>query len=385
MHKARILIILLLSICLNEGFCEENPNGASEAESDKELKGIRKFADKMLNPDPNNNLRILPMPAASYDPANGFSAGAYVDLFFRIKADSLTPLSYVSIPFYMATNGKVVAGASADLYFGSKHRMKTFYQYSKSPTPFYGIGNQTPLGPAEEYQHIFTKFGVSYTRRVAPGLFLGGNYFFQTSLDIDVESGGNLYFSDASGKQGYTMSGPGLSMQYDTRDLNTSPYSGTNLNINTTFYTPFFGSDNYTTEITFTAANYFQPGQKSHILATRVGFDIFTREPPFQMMHTLGNDVLRGYREGHYLSTNRWFAQAEYRFPIVWRFRGVAFASVGDVARKVDYFSLNSIKLSGGAGFRFVVDPKERLSLRFDYGFALDGSRGFYFSINEAF
>jgi len=81
-----------------------------------------------------------------------------------------------------------------------------------------------------------------------------------------------------------------------------------------------------------------------------------------------------------------WSGQIEWRFPIVWRFRGVIFGSIGDVAEVPGDWGFNTIKWSAGAGIRFVMNPKEKTSVRFDYGHGKSKKdSGVYFGMNEVF
>jgi outer membrane translocation and assembly module TamA len=94
--------------------------------------------------------------------------------------------------------------------------------------------------------------------------------------------------------------------------------------------------------------------------------------------------ILRGYpknrfRDKHFLAT-----QAEYRFPIFWRFGGVAFAGVGDVFETTSDLRADRLKYSIGTGLRFLMNPKERLNIRFDYGIGREGGY-YYFSVTESF
>ncbi len=347
---------------------------------------MRKLVYQFLNPDPNKNLRVIPMISASYDPDNGFGAGAFVDFYFRLNQDSTTPLSYVSVPFYMSMNRQMVVGATADLYFGSKYRLFTSFRYIQNPTPYYGVYSRDPVQEKEIFQHNYYKIQINALREVKNGFYLGGNYFFQKSQDIEFLAGGSIDFSDATGKEGYTYSGAGLSAQYDTRDKITSPYSGVNLTFRSTFFAPFLGSDNFNTGLSFSISNYQQIKKSEHIIALQLGGDFFTSEPPFALMNTFGNGrLMRGYRSGKYLDRNRVYTQAEYRFPIFWRFRGAIFGGLATVNSNFQDFQFNDLKFAGGGGLRLVVDEKERLSLRFDVASSFDGGYGFYFSVNEAF
>jgi hypothetical protein len=92
---------------------------------------------------------------------------------------------------------------------------------------------------------------------------------------------------------------------------------------------------------------------------------------------------MRGYLEGRYRDKNLLVVQTEYRFPLVWRFRGALFAGVGDVAPRLDRFTLDALKPSYGLGLRYLIDPVEKICIRFDFGFGR-GTSGFYFTANEA-
>jgi len=62
----------------------------------------------------------------------------------------------------------------------------------------------------------------------------------------------------------------------------------------------------------------------------------------------------------------------------------VAFAGIGDVAPAPSKLTLAGNLWSAGLGFRFMVDSRERVNLRVDFGFGNDDS-GFYISLGEAF
>jgi len=77
--------------------------------------------------------------------------------------------------------------------------------------------------------------------------------------------------------------------------------------------------------------------------------------------------------------------QAEYRFvPVFWRLGLAVFAGLGDVAATPGRFDAGQFKYSYGLGLRFVIDPKQRINLRLDYGLGKETS-GVYFTATEAF
>jgi len=56
----------------------------------------------------------------------------------------------------------------------------------------------------------------------------------------------------------------------------------------------------------------------------------------------------------------------------------------GGVAPTIDKFSFDTMRPAVGVGLRFLIDPKEDLNLRLDFGFG-QGSNSYYFKIAEAF
>jgi hypothetical protein len=62
----------------------------------------------------------------------------------------------------------------------------------------------------------------------------------------------------------------------------------------------------------------------------------------------------------------------------------VVFTGVGDVFRNPSDLSFSNLKYSVGAGIRFAINRKERLNVRFDYGFGRQNN-SFYIMLTEAF
>jgi len=93
---------------------------------------------------------------------------------------------------------------------------------------------------------------------------------------------------------------------------------------------------------------------------------------------------MRGYFEGRYTDRHMIAAQVEWRQKLSRMWGVIAFAGLGEVAPTVDQFSLDTIRPSIGAGFRFLIDPVEDLNLRLDWGFG-HRTNNYYFNIAEAF
>jgi outer membrane protein assembly factor BamA len=97
-----------------------------------------------------------------------------------------------------------------------------------------------------------------------------------------------------------------------------------------------------------------------------------------------GDQKVRGYYLLRFRDNDVGLLQAEWRFPIWWRFGGVIFADGGEVGHTLSSFSIGGIHPSAGIGLRLLVVPAEHLNARLDYGIGTD-SKEIYFSILEAF
>ncbi len=101
------------------------------------------------------------------------------------------------------------------------------------------------------------------------------------------------------------------------------------------------------------------------------------------MFPAYGADVdLRGYQTGTYRDRFLIAGQVEYRHRFTPRIGAVAFGGIGTVAPKLAEWgtSLPSI----GGGFRYVLAPKNNVSLRIDYAWGRDDQQ-FYVGVGESF
>ncbi|MBC7864418.1 MAG: BamA/TamA family outer membrane protein, partial [Bacteroidia bacterium] len=171
---------------------------------------------------------------------------------------------------------------------------------------------------------------------------------------------------------------------YDNRDNIINAYKGKLIELSSYFYHHYIGASFNFVNLNAIHQQYWQV-RKKHIIAIQSKLRFSFGDAPFLDMSTLGNDdILRGYAKNRFRDRHFWGTQVEYRFPLFWRFGGVAFAGAGDVFKDRKDFGLSSVKYSVGGGIRFVINPAERLNLRLDYGYGREGGH-FYFVVAESF
>jgi hypothetical protein len=94
----------------------------------------------------------------------------------------------------------------------------------------------------------------------------------------------------------------------------------------------------------------------------------------------------RGYIQGRYRGRNMFYLEAEYRFDILRNgfLGGVVFANAQSFSN-VTYSELTTIAPGWGGGLRIKLNKESGSNLCIDYGFGLNGSRGFFVNLNEVF
>ena len=133
---------------------------------------------------------------------------------------------------------------------------------------------------------------------------------------------------------------------------------------------------------------YMKLLSKKNILALqfRANFTSGSNIPFYKLPKLGGDDRMRGLSHKNlYIDRQSYFLQAEVRQELFWRFGGVLFAGMGDVASGVGDFSWNNNRFIYGLGGRFQALKDEKMNIRLDIGFTDNGQSAFYLSVREAF
>jgi hypothetical protein len=322
---------------------------------------------------------IIPYPVIGYTPDTRWIGGLFAQTVVHFHGSEKP--SSLPLKIFYSERKQFVAGIEPELFFG-KWRIKNETVYERWPSTFWGIGNQTRGSDEEQFTARTFRFDLNVSRRVRPHLYLGfGNKFEQEQV-TELEAGKRLAVIAPRGPR--TTSGLGFGGAWDSRDNNFQPLSGGYHQLSLYVFRRGLGSD-YTYNRYWLDLRRYLPLSGTHSLAIQA-FGAFTEGTPhFENLALLGGETrLRGYNEGRYRDRQYIMAQAEYRFPLVWRLRGAVFAGAGDVADKLSHLRGREFKHSVGGGLRFLLIRKEKISVRLDTGFG-ERSNGVYLSLNEAF
>ena len=332
---------------------------------------------------------IVPLPVFFYMPETklgfGLAAGYYM-YGNEQRADRVLPSSIGFLGVY-TTERQIITAGVADLYLhGGRLRLLGNVRYSKFPTKYWGVGNETPDTLEEDYTPRTGLLSGEVQWQVRDGWYVGAVAEFASRTLAEVADSGLLASGDAPGANDGHLVGLGALGTYDTRNNTVYPTRGFFVQLRAVIHDGLIGSDWDYGLLTMDFRAYV-PVAARQVLAVRALGEWATGTPPFDRLPQLGGDVLlRGYYQGRFRDRNLRAVEAEYRAPLWWRIGVVGFAGVGQVWGALDHFRANRFKASLGGGLRFLLDPKAGLNIRADYGWAFDvGTGGFYLNIGEAF
>ncbi len=328
------------------------------------------------------------LPAVAYSPETSMQFGGLGVVYWTgdttdavRDGDTLSRLGLVGI---YTLKRQLLLRALSDLRFqGGAWRVVFETGYERFPDRYFGIGAEPGEGGDEDYDATSIDVGFDLTRRLGRYLHLGPRYRLLSTEVTAFAEGGRFDRGEVPGTRG-VASGLGISATWDQRDHPTDTRAGWYAGGAVVPFNAAFGSDRAFTRIDADLRGYLTLPH-AMVLAGQLWTQFNPGSPGFADMAQLGgSDLLRGIYEGHFRDRHAWALQSEWRYPIVWRFRGVAFAGIGDTAPDLAAFDLDGLRWSVGGGLRFVVSESERVSARVDAGYG-SGDWGIYFNVNEAF
>jgi hypothetical protein len=331
---------------------------------------------------------IVPLPALFYQPETGTGFGALVTYYFRPgNAPASVPPSEIGGYAFYTTRKQIMTSLTTRLYLsGGALRLVGGVGFTKFPTKFWGIGNETPESAEEDYTPLTASLAGEALREVGRGWFLGGRAQIAHRTLREVSDSGQLVTGTIPGSEDGTVIEGALLLTRDTRDNTIYPRRGQFHQLTLLGAPTALGSDFGYGGVRLDLRRYVTPAGR-HVLALRALGDARSGTPPFDLLPQLGGDVLlRGYYQGRFRDQVLVTVQAEYRLPVVWRLGLVGFAEAGQVAPRVGDLAADAFKASLGGGLRFLLAPREGVNIRADYGWGFDvGSGGFYLAIGESF
>ncbi|MBN1296554.1 BamA/TamA family outer membrane protein [bacterium] len=331
---------------------------------------------------------IAPIIVPFYSPETGFGGAISGIVYWNARRSAARP-DQASLTAVYTEKEQFFAGINSDKYvWGDRFLAELNIGFSDWKETFFGIGGEPPPGYADDYEEEYSssgfRIGAGWAVKMAEGLYLGIEWNHDDVDPEQYESGAWLETSGLTGCDGGAVSGPGLSLTWDTRDEAFYPTRGFLVETVYHWFDAKMGSD-FDYDAFKTDLRIYHSFRPRHIVAANIEFETTDGDVPFYQLPSLSTrSSMRGIEEGTYIDANRWAVQAEYRFPVFRRFGGVVFAACGNVAPHVADLA-DDAHFAGGAGIRYTVEKNKNINIRLDIGFDEDGETSVYFTLREAF
>ena len=392
-NKVRALMLAALCVLAAPVYAETDVAvGGIRLEQEANVAGVPGDVQDALEdavepnqPGRKRNFEMVVAPIPSRSPLLGWTLSVPVMFLYRPPGADSQDQVWVSGAFgFYAENDSWGGGLFHKMSVGGDAwRLKGALFHADLNYDFYGIGGEGD-GPSVPLSQPTDMIMLEALRRGRPNLYFGlkavyGETEARLNIPGDILPPG---IDPGDLRLDFTVASLNPRLQFDTRDNEFYPRYGFLIDADVAIGREAIGADADYEKYDFSANNYFALG-KVGVLASRLRLQYVGKDAPFFLYPAFGQGSdLRGYETGTYRDRFLFAAQAEYRHRFTPRLGAVAFAGVGTVAS--DFAEWGKTLGSVGAGFRYVLAPKNNLSLRIDFARGRDESI-YYVSIGEAF
>ena len=329
---------------------------------------------------------IVPIPALYYTPETSVAAGGVLIYYFRNDDDLLDAKPSQIKPIVIVTKKKQLITSlllSRRWNQGQDH-LSIFSRYRRYPDKIWDIGPLSKSESEEDYSANIASTEAYWEHAIGGDFTIGPIAWFYTYQITKHEKNGLIENSQLIGTGSARTAAMGLRLGLDSRDNIFSPSRGS-LGLLRAVHVEHQEETLKPYKEILADYRYYLTPVPAHTVALRLTAQGQEGDVPFRALSSIGGpDSMRGYYEGRFRDKVAISGEAEYRFPVWWRFRGAAFASAGNVGNDIDQVVATPVKKSFGGGLRYVVDEKEGIVIRLDVG-RTDESSGLYIQLDEAF
>ena len=332
-------------------------------------------ADAQTQPsEPKERSPWLLVPMFSSSPKLGTAfggLGAYMHVFDPESRVSLIGASYR----YTSTHSQIF-GAFARTSSGADHHrvvvIAVLGQIKNDYDDYLGTGQ--PLKTEDDLK----AFVARYLYRVKGDWFLGGLGTAANYQVLGATPEDDLAL-ETLGIRGFKSAALGATIFHDSRDNEDMATKGWFMNINNLAYREALGGADSFDAYRLDLRAFWKHGG-GHVLAVRQ-YNWVTSDAPTAAQATV---ILRGYKQGQYLSPHMSSLEIEERFSFSPRWGATMFVGAaglyGDPPVPLD----RSVYPAFGAGLQFVIKPEQRMNVNLEYAQGIDENRGVYLKLGYA-
>ncbi len=323
-------------------------------------------------------------PIVTYDTDAGFGYG--------IKGYIRNPLSgneSFDLTLYNSTEGERWYRLQFS-YPDYEARQGTDYGYALDLTAdydkwisyyFYGIGGSSSYDNRELYTREPLELNIILNRTLTAEVILQAGIRYKTIKYTDFPDSSlppGYSYTDKTDRFSFIIQGI-----FDTRNSIINPVSGNAITAGFEFSPGYTFANSSFIEARLTFQTYNKIIFPELVFAGRLDIQqLIGDKIPVQFLLPIGGNLtLRGFSQDRFLDKGSALINAELRFPIWWRFGGIAGIDAGRVFPSPAEFSFDRWKISPAAGLRFYMN---NFVVRADIGISSE-TVGFYFNFGHLF
>ncbi len=333
--------------------------------------------------------KVVLAPVVIFSPETNFGAGVGAKYLFKSRGSgNETRTSNMPVSAIYTIENQFILFSGFEIFSNQEKWMLTGNAILKDfPQLYYGVGRDTPESNEEEFSFFQLLLEPILLKRMFTRyFFLGGGIRYNQISNVEAVEGGLLENTQTPGALGFTSVGAEVAFVYDSRSNLINSAGGWYAEFTHGFYGKALGG---TQEFQLTRLDlryYTQPFKlKEDVLAFQLKLHMSHGNTPLGELASFGGgEILRGYYEGRFIAKHLAAFQAEYRRNIVGRLGGVVFAGLGGIGDGIEDFGIGNFRYNFGVGLRFLLDNRENLNIRLDWGFGKN-TNNYYLNIAEAF
>ena len=328
-------------------------------------------------------------PTVAYAPETNLEIGFITVYLYQAKKDTNNRISELNA-FTFYTLQKQYGLWLDNAIYGDRDKWFVLgrTRFQRFPLLYFGIGPNSSAEYPATVDANYLLFRQRVLRKVVPNLFVGPEVDYQSLFNTAVIHEKNDPIKEIpAGSAGTSNLGVGGAIVYDNRHNVLNVRKGLFAELGLLHYSKSLGSTNQITGTNIDVRSY-TPVNKRNVLAVQLIGNFLTGDVPFNQMALMGGEsMMRGYYTGRYRDKTMVAGQAEYRllpFSFSKRIGATLFASGAMVASSPGALSTNDLKVTAGAGLRYLAFSKKDIYMRLDVGVTKEGIN-FYLFTGEAF
>jgi hypothetical protein len=391
LNRAYFLNLLLILIV-----CAFQTNAQIQDKDIVDLMQELKIIKQKKHKDTLNNHHFSLVPAAGYTLQTGFAILLASNLTFTTDKNEHSKTSTILSSVAYTQKNQIIFPIMANIWTkGNKYNIISDNKFLDYPSETYGIGPNAINSTSYRIDYIYLRLHETVLRKIVKNTYAGLGIFydnFWNIKEIDAPQGipSNLgRYGKESREETLGWIGQFL---YDNRKNPINAENGLYASLIFRNNPQSFGNKTSWNSCTIEIRKYipFPAKSKNTLALWSYNWLTFGGRVPYLLLPSTGWDDFfntgRGYIQGRFKGGNMGYLEAEYRYRIMKNglIGGTVFGNVQSFKRDIKSHSQELIP-GYGLGLRIKMNKASSTNLSIDYGFGINGSRGFFVNLGEVF